>query len=175
SVVGGPGQIPAGVATGVRLPLKAPIGAAVVAHRDDRARAGWLASAEDSHRSAFEDVLEQVRKNGVAVFGLGDADPKVLDVLGEVAELLARHPQRGALRVRVFELLVGLGGTPYSAAQLADPGPLSISYLVAPIFDAEGRAMYELQLGPLRPEVSAAEREHYVQELKATAAQLSRH
>ncbi|BBZ15253.1 IclR family transcriptional regulator [Mycobacterium branderi] len=173
SVVRGQGRVPPGVGAGVRLPLTAPVGAAVIAHRDARTRKRWLASAPTSLRPAFEDVLSQVRTRGVAVFGLGESDPKVLDVLGEVAELLAEHPRRVALRQQVFELLIGLGANPYTVDQLATRKRLSVGYLIAPVFNADGQAAYELQLGPLQSSASAAERKRYIDEVWATAAKLS--
>jgi DNA-binding IclR family transcriptional regulator len=175
AVASGPGWVPTGVRVGVSMPLAAPVGAAVIAHRDTRTQAAWLDTAPASLRASFDDVLTQVRDRGVAVFGLGESDPKVLDVLAEVAELLAEHPGRDALRQRVFELLVGFGGNPYTARQLAVAKPLSISYLIAPVFGVDGQATYELQLGPLAPAVSVDDRKRYIDELAVAAATLSKH
>lgn len=172
TVVRGRGRIPAGVDVGVRLPLIAPVAAAVIAHRDAAAQRAWLASADEADRPLFAEVLTEVQRSGVAVFGLGDADPKALDVLADVVDLLAEHPRQAALRQRVFELLAGLNANPYSAEQLAAARPLSVSYLTAPVFDG-GQPVYELQLGPLRGAVSAAERDSYIDELRAAAEQLS--
>lgn len=172
TVVRGPGRIPAGVGVGVRLPLAAPVAAAVIAHRDAQARQTWLASAHQAGREMLDDVLTQVQQNGVAVFGLGDTNPEALDVLAEVVELLAEHPRQAALRQRVFELLASLNGNPYTAEQLAASQSLSVSYLAAPVFE-KGRAVYELQLGPLRDAVSAPERHRYIHEIRATAEKLS--
>lgn len=171
-VVRGEGRIPPGVSVGVRLPLVAGVGAAVIAHRDAHVRQTWLASAPTGNRDLLDDVLAQIQQHGVAVFGLGDTDPKMLDVLAEVAELLIEHPRRAALRQRVFELLGGLGGNPYTAKQLESSEALSVSYLTAAVFD-NGRAVYELQLGPLRSAVSVVERNRYIREIRATAAKLS--
>jgi DNA-binding IclR family transcriptional regulator len=172
TVVRGRGRIPAGVGVGVRMPLVAPVAAAVIAHRDAQARRTWLASAQGASPEALDAVLAQVRQHGVAVFGLGDADPKALDVLAEVVELLAEHPRRAALRGRVFELLAGLNGNPYTAEQLTTSQALSVSYLAASVFD-NGQAVYELQLGPLQDAVSASERDRYIREILATAEKLS--
>lgn len=172
TLVRGHGRIPAGVGVGVRLPLIAPVGATAIAHRDAQARQAWLESAQTVGRDVLDDVLAQVRQNGVVVFGLGGPGLEALDVLAEVVELLAEHPRRVALRQRVFELLTGVNGNPYTAKQLASPKALSVSYLAAPVFD-NGEATYELQLGPLRREVSAAERDRYIGEIRATAQQLS--
>jgi DNA-binding IclR family transcriptional regulator len=172
TLVRGRGRIPAGVGVGVRLPLIAPVGATVIAHRDAQARQAWLASAHGVGPDVLDDVLAQVRQNGVVVFGLGGPGLEALDVLAEVVDLLAEHPRRVALRQRVFELLTGVNGNPYTAEQLATTQPLSVSYLAAPVFD-KGEPTYELQLGPLRRDVSAAERDHYIREIRSTAQQLS--
>ncbi len=172
TLVRGRGRIPAGVGVGVRLPLIAPVGATVIAHRDAQTQRAWLESAHGVGRDVLDDVLAQVRRNGVVVFGLGGPGLEALDVLAEVVDLLDEHPRRTALRQRVFELLTGVNGNPYTATQLAEPEPLSVSYLAAPVFD-NGEATYELQLGPLRSEVSAADRDRYIHEIRATAQQLS--
>lgn len=172
TVVRGRGRIPAGVGVGVQLPLAAPVGAAVIAHRDAAVRQAWLASASGVSAGLLDDVLDQVRQNGVAVFGPGGADLAALDVLAEVVDLLAEQPRRTALRQRVFELLAGLNGSPYTAAQLATPAELPVSYLAAAVFEG-GQPAYELQLGPLRNAVSAAERDRYIREIRATAEKLS--
>lgn len=173
-VVPGQGQIPAGVETGVRLPLVAPVGAAVMAHRERDAQDAWLASSRTVDRSLLADVLSQVRRSGVAIFGLGDSDPEILTVLGEVVELLAEHPMRTELRQRALGLLLGLSGHPYTAEQLDTADDLAISYLTAPVSNSDGHVMYELQLGPLRPGVSALDRDRYCTEIRSAADKLNR-
>ncbi|SOJ54293.1 hypothetical protein MSIMFB_01792 [Mycobacterium simulans] len=170
--VAGRRKMPAGVGVGLRLPVGAPACAAVIAHRDLPARREWLATARPGDRHILEDVLSQIHTTGVAVYGLGESDPMVLDLLGEVAELLAENPQRSSLRRRMFKLFSELAPIPYTQEQLASAQPLSIGYLAAPVF-ADGKASYELQLGPLRPEVSQSERERYIDEIRATADKLS--
>lgn len=172
SVAVGREQFPAGVAVGVRLPLVAPVGAAVIAHRDPAAQREWLQSGT-TNRELLADVLSQVRQTGVAVFGMGNSDPQALNTLAQVAELLAEHPRRAMLRQRVYEMLISLGGNPYTATQLATPDDLSVSYLVAPVFDEQRRAAYELQLGPLSAAVSPARRQRYMDEIRSTAEHLS--
>lgn len=172
TVVGDQGQIPAAVGVGVRLPLVAPVAAAVIAHRDSHARRTWLDTAQLSARQRSSDLLEQARRSGVVVYGMGQTDPAALDVLAEVVGMLAEHPRRAALRQRVFQLLTGLGGSPYTAEELATSDALSVSYLAAPVFD-KGEAVYELQLGPLQDRVGASERDRFVRDIRATAEQLS--
>ncbi|GAB7142615.1 helix-turn-helix domain-containing protein [Mycobacterium riyadhense] len=170
--VPGRGKMPAGVGAGLRLPVGAPACAAVIAHRDLPARREWLATASPADRRILKDVLSQIHTTRVAVYGLGESDPKVLDLLGEVAELLAENPQRSSLRRQMFKLFAELAPIPYTKEQLASAQPLSIGYLAAPVF-ADGKASYELQLGPLRAEVSKSERERYIAEIRATAGTLS--
>ncbi|MUL63643.1 hypothetical protein BOO86_04140 [Mycobacterium sp. CBMA 234] len=173
SVIRGLGQIPAGVGVGVRLPLNAPAGASVIAGRDSATQQQWLATAPEELRPTFSKMLDQLGSNSVATFGFGDSNPEVLGVLGDVAELLSEHPRRGALRQRVFETLMSLGGMPYTAEQLDTSKPLPVSYLSCAVRNADGYAAYEIQLGPLNPSVSAADRARYVDELRAAAAKLS--
>lgn len=172
AVAAGRGQFPAGVGIGVRLPLVPPVGATVMAHRAPAVQHDWLQSGV-ADRAVLANVLNQVRATGVAVFGMGNSDPQVLNTMAEVAELLAEHPRRAMLRQRVYEMLISLSGHPYTAAQLATSEDLSVSYLAAPVFDEHGRACYELQLGPLSAAVSPAGRDHYMQEISTAAAQLS--
>jgi DNA-binding IclR family transcriptional regulator len=170
--VPGGGKMPAGVGAGLRLPVGAPACAEVIAHRDLRARREWLATARPGDRRILKEVLSQLHTTGVAVYGLGESDPHVLDLLGEVVELLAENPQRSSLRRRMFKLFAELATIPYTDEQLASARPLSVGFLAAPVF-AEGKASYELQLGPLRAAVSRPERERYIAEIRATADTLS--
>ncbi|MGV0738737.1 helix-turn-helix domain-containing protein [Mycobacterium syngnathidarum] len=172
-VSSGPGRIPPGVSPGVRLPLVSPVGATAIAHRDARAQQAWLSSAQPVGQAALKDVLAQVRQSGVAVYGLGESSPEMLNVLAEVVELLAENPRRVALRQRAFELLIGLSGPPYTAEELATEDALSVGYLTAPVFNSDGRATYELQLGPLEPSMSAPDRNRLIGELRSAAEKLS--
>lgn len=172
ATVPGGGKMPAGVGAGLRLPVGAPAYAAVIAHRDLPARREWLATARPGDRQILKEVLSQIKTTGVAVYGLSESDPQVLDLLGEVADLLAENPQRSSLRRRMFKLFAELAPIPYTEEQLASAQPLSVGYLAAPVF-AEGRASYELQLGPLRAAVSRSERERYIAEIRATTDKLS--
>lgn len=106
----GPGLI--GVAEAVRetLPLSERFTQAVgeLAHR-----AGCGASL------ALVGTAEMVFLSVVRVEA-GDSNPEVFDVLGEVAELLAEHPPRGALHQRAFGLLIASAETriPHGSSRL---------------------------------------------------------
>lgn len=168
-VTRGRGRIPAGVTAGTRLPLHAPVGATVIAHAEQARQDAWLGGAPESQRYALERLLAQIRRTGVAVFQMRETDASLLDVLADVVELLAEHPTRTVLRERVFGLIASLSGHPYTTAELDGDTPLPVSYLIAPVRDSRGEATYELQIGPLRPAVTKAERDTLVRELLATA------
>ncbi|RVW11589.1 MarR family transcriptional regulator [Prescottella agglutinans] len=165
-------DLPTAVRVGTRLPLRAPMGAAVLAHRSTAQQRAWLATAPAEKRASFEIALTQARDTGVVVYELGHTDPLVLSLIGEVVGLLSERPRRDALGTRALELLGELGGPPYESTALDSDVPLSISYLSAPVFDRGNRAVYDLQLGPLQPAVDKSERDRLIAELTQAAAEL---
>ncbi|MUL63908.1 hypothetical protein BOO86_05475 [Mycobacterium sp. CBMA 234] len=174
SIAAGPGQVPAGVDAGIRLPMTAPLGASVMAFRDRQLQQDWMGTVPQAQRPMLQALLHQVRRNGVAVFGADGVALEILEVLGEVVGLLAEHPRSGALRQRLFEFLSKLSARPYTAEELASDAELSISYLSAPVFDRDGNAVYELQIGSLKPAVTRAERDRYLSEIRSTTAVLTK-
>lgn len=170
----GPGQVPAGVDTGVRLPMTAPLGASVMAHRSRQSQQDWIETAPVAHRPVLQSLLHQIRRGGVAVFGADGAALEIMEVMGEVVALLAEHPHSGALRQRLFRFLNRLSARPYTAEELNSDAEMSISYLAAPVFDRDGNAVYELQIGCLKPAVARTERDDYLREIRSTAAELTR-
>ncbi|WP_430334731.1 helix-turn-helix domain-containing protein [Rhodococcus sp. ACT016] len=168
----GRGRLPAGIATGWTVPLRAPAGAAVIAFTDQARQRAWLGTAAPERRPELAAALHCIQSTGVGVWGIAAADPGMLDVLAEVVEHLAEDPTRHALRERVRTLLAGISGRPYNASDLAGDEALPISYLVAPVFDAAGRAVWELQIGPLKSSASREERAHYIEQLTRTAREL---
>ncbi|MEV0084097.1 helix-turn-helix domain-containing protein [Saccharopolyspora sp. NPDC050642] len=173
AVTEGNGRLPAGITTGTSLPLRAPAGAAVVAFADEQWQSAWLATAAAEQRPALAQVLEQIRATGTGLWGIGAADPVVLDVLADVVEQLAGDAVPQHLRGRVLSLLARISGRPYGFADLRADEPLPLSYAVAPVFDGTGRATWELQVGPLREAVGLAEREHCAGELRHAAEKLN--
>ncbi|WP_345353227.1 IclR family transcriptional regulator [Rhodococcus olei] len=161
------------VRVGMRLPLRAPMGTSVIAHRPAAQQRAWLSTAPIETRESFEAALAQAREAGVVVYELGHTDPLVLSLIGEVVGLLAEHPRRDSLGNRALDLLGELGGPPYESGVLDEDEPLPVSYLSAPIFDHTNRAVYDLQLGPLQPNVNKAERDRLIREIREAAAKLS--
>lgn len=173
-VTRGYGTLPAGIDTGVRLPLKAPTGASVFAFRDTEMQQRWLESGKKSEKATTENLLVQIRETGVAIFGPGRADPEVLDVLQTAVEMLSEDPDRKSLQQTVFQLLSRIGGRAYTASELDSDQTLPISYMTVPVLNSSSIPEYELQIGPLRDSVSRCERERYVHELTETVSKLSK-
>ncbi|MFE2995369.1 helix-turn-helix domain-containing protein [Nocardia sp. NPDC059246] len=167
----GDAGIPTHVGVGTRLPLAAPLGATVVAHRPPNLRRAWLDTAAPELREDLSAALENIFDTGVAVFALGRTDPRLFVLLAEMSEVLAAHPGRVALRRKVFDMMTALAAAPYDPDRMAAEEPLSISFIAAPVA-AVGRPAYELQLGPMRTGIGRAERERMVSELLITAREL---
>jgi DNA-binding IclR family transcriptional regulator len=175
AVAVGTGRIPAGIASGTRVPLAPPAGASIVAHADSAAQDAWLARGRDQDAARSRRLLTTIRDTGVGVWGVGAASIGTVDVIADVVSFLSDNPASAGLRDRAVRLLSSLNGTPYEPRQLAVDDDLPVSVLTTPVFDPQGRAQWELQIGPFRPAVPLTERESYVRELISTARRLTTH
>ncbi|MFE7723509.1 helix-turn-helix domain-containing protein [Nocardia rhizosphaerihabitans] len=171
----GDAGMPSQIGVGTRLPLAAPLGATVVAHRPPNLRRAWLDTAASELREPLAAALEIIADTGLAVFALGSTDPRLFALLTEMAEVLAVHPGRVALRRKVFDVMAAFAAAPYDPDRMASDEPLSISFVAASVAGPCGRPTYELQLGPMRPAVSRTAREEMFRELLSTARELSAH
>lgn len=172
AITEGIGHIPAGIEVGLTLPMQAPGGATVVAFADSTVKRRWLDTAPVDRRTQLENGLAEIIESGVGVWGAAAADIERIDLLTQVLSHLPNDPASRPLRGRVQGAITDVGGHLYDSATLSCAQDLPISYLSAPVFDSTGRALWELQIGPLCPAVSPEEREHYIRELKDTAAEL---
>ncbi|MFI6867216.1 helix-turn-helix domain-containing protein [Nocardia sp. NPDC050406] len=166
------GLVPGGIEAGIRFPLLAPAGAAIIAHAGAARQRDWLETAVPERRADYAAVLETLRTEGYSAWRLAPDSIPTLRVLADVVDHLAEHPTSKDLRGRVLALLATVGGAPYDPATMNGADALPLSYLSAPVFDAEGHAAMELQIGPLRSAVTRAERLRYIEELTAAAGRL---
>ncbi|MFC7446916.1 helix-turn-helix domain-containing protein [Rhodococcus daqingensis] len=169
----GLGHIPAGIEVGLRLPMQAPGGAAVVAFSDRALQQRWLDTVPVERRAQLESSLAQIADSGVGVWGADAADIDRIDILAQVVSHLSADPASQGLRDRVQSIITDTSGHLYDTATLASERDLPISYLSAPVFDSVGTPVWELQIGPLRPAVSHSERGHYIREITNAAKELS--
>ncbi|MGW6376060.1 helix-turn-helix domain-containing protein [Rhodococcus sp. NPDC055112] len=169
----GLGHIPAGIEVGLRLPMQAPGGAAVVAFSDHALQRRWLDTVPVDRRDQLAGSLAQIAADGVGVWGADAADIDRIDILAQVVSHLSADPASQRLRDSVQAIITETSGHLYDSATLTSDRALPISYLSAPVFDGAGEPMWELQIGPLRSAVTRSEREHYVREIIHTAKELS--
>ncbi|WP_418002809.1 helix-turn-helix domain-containing protein [Mycobacterium sp. PDNC021] len=172
-VTTGYGRIPTPLGTGARIPLRAPMGATMVAYASPSIQQQWLDTAPPEWRQDFADVFEQIHRTGVTAWGLDTRNLDTIMLLGDIANHLIDDAAT-ALRERVIELLTGLSLRPYLAQTLATDRALPISCISAPVFNTEGDACWELQLGPMHPAMPRAERDRCMDELACTANSLSK-
>ncbi|HTY33629.1 helix-turn-helix domain-containing protein [Mycobacterium sp.] len=166
------GHVPAGISSGTRLPLAPPAGASIIAHADKTAQRDWLGRGKPKEIKRLRRTLEVIRETGIGVWGAGAA-VETVDVIADVVSFLSEDPSSAQLRNRVVALLGSLNGTAYEPEQLAIDDELPVSVLTAPVFDSDGTARWELQIGPFRPAVSRPQRQRYIDELRHTADRLN--
>lgn len=168
---GGDRVIP-GLPTGQKLPREFPVGAAVMPWRPRPDREKWL-SGSTQHAALGEALLRSVRKFGFAIFRPSDNDAGLVEVLADLLGAVGAEIHNPAIRTRAIRQLGALTSRAYTDAEIRSQKSLPISYLTAPVFDQPDHAGYEVQLGPLRAEVSKPERDAYVAALLSSAGQLS--
>ncbi|MEV6768040.1 helix-turn-helix domain-containing protein [Nocardia sp. NPDC051030] len=166
-------QLTAGMEAGARIPLLAPAGAALIAHSGTARQQDWLNTRGPERRDEFRAVLTTLRDTGYCAWRLEPDSLPTMRVFSEVAEHLAEHPASKELRGRVLAQLATVIGIAYDQTTLEKDIPLPLSYMSTPVFDADGHAVLELQIGPLRPDVTRSERRSYLTELTTAARRIS--
>lgn len=162
----------AGIEAGARIPLLAPAGAAIIAHAGPGRQQDWLDTRGPERLAEFRAVLNTLRATGFCVWRLEPDSLPTARVLSEVASHLAELPASKELRGRVLAQLATVVGSAYDQATLDRDVPLPVSYLTAPVFDGSGHAVMELQIGPLRADVTRAERRRYLAEVAEAARRI---
>lgn len=165
-------RVTVGIESGARIPLLAPAGAGMIAHASRARRRAWLDTRGPERRAEFEAVLDIVRESGHCAWRLEPDSMPAVRVLTEVVDRLAEVPTSSELRGRVLAQLATIIGSAYDRTTLDRDIALPLSYISAPVFDAAGHAVMELQIGPLRPAVTRAERRRYFTEIADTASRI---
>lgn len=161
-----------GIESGARIPLLAPAGAAIIAHWGTARQQDWLETRGPERRDEYRAVLATLRETGYCAWRLEPDSLPNLRVLSEVADHLADQPASSELRGRVLAQLAAIGGSAYDRATMDSAVALPVSYISAPVFDGGGHAVMELQIGPLREDVTRPERRRYLTELAAAARRI---
>jgi DNA-binding IclR family transcriptional regulator len=156
--VGANGQDPLGVAPGDRFPLSPPYGAIAMAWRPDAEVDQWIDSAPaimtPTERDHERRVMVDIRARGAGVWTL---EPRAAPLVERIRSLigdLASSPTSQQLRDQVTELFAVFGRHGYTADELASRRSLSVGYVLAAIFGADGQPRYEIDLHVLRATMS---------------------
>ncbi|MFE2998223.1 helix-turn-helix domain-containing protein [Nocardia sp. NPDC059246] len=165
-------RLTVGMESGVRIPLLAPAGAAIIAHTGAARQRDWIDTRGAERRDEYRAVLDTLRTAGYCAWRLERDSLPGVRVLSEVADHLAEHPGNTDLQGKVLAQLATFGGSAYDQQTFDSDATLPLSYMSAPVFDGGGHAVMELQIGPLREDVTRTERRHYLTELSAAARRI---
>ncbi|MEV6320886.1 helix-turn-helix domain-containing protein [Nocardia sp. NPDC051787] len=169
----GSDRVVPGIPVGHRIPLQFPAGASVMPWRSASEQNTWLGTATDTDRRIAGALLALVRDRGVAVFRPRADDAGMVDLLADLLGAVGSELLQPHLRTRALRQLAALTSRPFSRAELDSDEVLPLSYLAAPVFDANGSAAYEVQLGPLRTATTRRERDDFIEATRATARDLT--
>jgi DNA-binding IclR family transcriptional regulator len=154
------------------FPLRAPLGAVLVAWDDETTRTSWLGDGA-SRRTAdreqrLRDSLRIIRRRGFAVEAL--AHPR--DLQREVADARNRSMTRRETQATIERVANELGDE-LLVDNLRTRGPMRILTVSAPIFSAIGQAKAALCLYDPPGMVQGIQAQALGDKLAATAAQVS--
>jgi DNA-binding IclR family transcriptional regulator len=173
--VGAPTAVDAGPM--FRMPLVPPFGVVVAAFGSDREQRAWLDLVGDpAVRKHLKRLLETVREQGVAVWRFDAQTQFISDaIFASNSALISNWTARpeGAVNAHLSGLLQDLASLGYLAHELASKRPVSVAYLEAPVFDADGRTCYELEVHVLREAVSKKELTNIISHLRMAADELT--
>jgi DNA-binding IclR family transcriptional regulator len=148
----------------LRLPIFPPFGPVIVAFRPAEARRRWLETVTDpAVREHLTGFLATIRSRGVGIWRLDH------DVHGLIEALAGAQ-----LDERTAALFLTAGRSGYLDEEFGEAGPFAVSYMAAPVFDADGRPCFELELHLVRSAVPRRQLELLIQELLSAAGKLTR-
>ncbi|HEX7095367.1 MAG TPA: helix-turn-helix domain-containing protein [Acidimicrobiales bacterium] len=177
TIIAASGPSPAGGPSrglGNRVPMHPPFGTAIAAWLPDADRARWMdrsdLTAQD--RAELDRYLDAIRRNSFSARPFDPANQPALALIQDLVSTLGSVGDQSELREDLVRILHSHGGTGLTPEQLDAPGPLGISYLVAPVFE-DGQPRYQLELHVLRGDVDRSERRRCIEQLLAAARELS--
>ena len=176
--VGADGQEPLGVAPGDRFPLSPPYGAIAMAWRPETEIDHWLDSVPTLMTSAERDherrVMVDIRSRGVGVWSLEPRAAPLVDRIRSIIGDLSIGPTSRQLRDQLTDLFAVFGRHGYTADELSTRRSLSVGYVLAAVFGADGQPRYQIDLHLLRTTMSRAELDDTLERVLESAALLTR-
>lgn len=159
---------------GNRVPLRPPFGTVLAAWWTEGERRRWMDRSDlaPADRAALATYLDAVRQNGFGARQFDPANQRALALIQDLIASLGSSGDQSELREDLVRILQSHGGSGYTLDELDAPGPLGISYLVAPVFE-DGAPRYQIELHVLRGDVDRDERRRFVELLLDAARELS--
>ena len=176
--VGAHGQEPLGVVPGDQFPVSFPYGAIAMAWRPEAEVDQWIESAPTAMTSAEQEherrVMADIASRGVGVWSLEPRAAPLVERIRSIVGDLGAGPTRPQLHDQLTELFAIFGRHGYTADELATCRTLSVGYVLAPVFGADGQPRYQIDLHLLRPTMSRAALERVLERVLESAALLTR-
>lgn len=148
----------------LRLPIFPPFGPVVVAFRPGEARRRWLTTVTDATvRDHLAEFLATIRRRRVGIWRLDHDVHRLIEALGGAQ-----------LDERTAALFLTAGRSGYLDKELSGDGPFPVSYMAAPVFDADGGPCFELELHLVRAAVQPQQLDELTRRLGSAAQRLTR-
>jgi hypothetical protein len=114
-------------------------------------------------------MLKKIRANGFGVWGVASPIGRVAQLYQQVISVLGTNAATEELRTTLTELLMSTGGSAYSMTHLKRQDGGSVSFMIAPVFDRDGRAVFEVGLQVFQSSMSYREIERCSERLLRAA------
>jgi hypothetical protein len=111
---------------------------------------------------------------GVGVWSLEPLAAPLVERIRSIVDDLAAGPTRPQLHDQLTELFAVFGRHGYTAEELAACRTLSVGYVLAPIFGADGQPRYQIDLHLLRTTMSRADLDRALARVSESAGLLTR-
>lgn len=162
----------AGLNVGERMPLVPPVGASFLAWSDEEAIARWLDRAAPEHDEEtiayWRAGLTRIRERSFQV----ELKAPNSSALSERMEQMAAGRKAARYKSELLKLVQSLGRHPMQPERLEPAVEYDLVLIAAPIFDREGRCLYNLCLGGFAGPMDGTEVQELGDRLVATSLQI---
>jgi DNA-binding IclR family transcriptional regulator len=176
--VGADGQEPLGVVPGDQFPVSFPYGAIAMAWRPTAEINQWIEAAPTAMTAAEQEherrVMADIGSRGVGVWSLEPRAAPLVERIRSIVGDLAADRNRPHLHEQLTELFAVFGRHGYTADELAHCRTLSVGYVLAPIFGADGQPRYQIDLHLLRTTMTRDAIDAVLARVRNSAALLTR-
>jgi DNA-binding IclR family transcriptional regulator len=176
--VGAEGQEPLGVVAGDEFPVSFPYGAIAMAWRSPAEINEWIESAPTAMTRAEQEherrVMADIGSRGVGVWSLEPRAAPLVERIRTIVGDLATDPNRPHLHEQLTELFAVFGRHGYTVDELEACRALSVGYVLAPVFGADGQPRYQIDLHLLRTSMTREAIDVVLERVLQSASHLTR-